>query len=146
MKFKTFCCLAVVTLSSLAAGNVLAQAEKKPETPLPPPVAPQPRPSVRADRLADLTMVLKLSEEQQAKIKPIVDDESKQIKALREDRALPFQERGAKFQAIRKAADEKIRAVLTPEQAQQYEKRRGLGVNPKPPAPKAPAAAPEKAK
>jgi Spy/CpxP family protein refolding chaperone len=144
MKFKTVCSLAVLSLSGLMVGNALAQAEKKQEIPAPPAINPETRPSVRADRLADLTMVLKLSEEQRVKIKPIVDDESKQIKALREDRSLPFQERGAKFREIRKAADEKIKAILTPEQAQQYDKRRGLGVNPKPPAAKAPATAPVK--
>lgn len=136
--------MAVLTLSGLMAGNALAQADKPKEAPALPSIAPGAKPSARPDRLGNMTQVLNLNEDQRTKIKPILEEEAKQIKVLKEDRSIAFQERGTKYREIRKAADEKIRAVLTPEQAEKWDKMRGLGGGNKPPAPKVPAAAPEK--
>lgn len=142
--------MAVLALSGVMAGNVFGQAEKKPEAPAPAAPAAPPAPAVppgskvaaRPDQLASMTEVLKLTEEQRAKIKPILDEQTKQINAIRADKNTPLQERTAKYQQLRKASHEKVRAVLTPEQAEKWDKMRGVGV--RPPAPNAPPSAPEK--
>ena len=67
---------------SLALGAV-AQ-EKKDEKAAPVPVRPQ----VAPDRSALLAKALNLSEEQRAKVKPILDQEMADLKALREDKNL----------------------------------------------------------
>lgn len=129
--------MVALALSGLVAGNVLAQEEKKPDAPgtapQRPAVAPGAKIAARGDQLANMTEVLKLSEEQRTKIKPILEEQTKQINAIRAEKGNSMEERAAKYQQLRKANHEKIRAVLNPEQAAKWDKMRGVGV--KPPAP-----------
>lgn len=137
MKFTTARWMAALALSGLVAGDVLAQEETKPAAPgtapQRPAVAPGAKIAARGDQLANMTEVLKLSEEQRAKIKPILEEQTKQINAIRADKSIPLEERTAKYQQMRKANHEKIRAAFNPEQAAKWDKMRGVGV--KPPAP-----------
>lgn len=75
-------------------------------------------------RLKGLSTRLNLTEEQQARIKPILEEEFEQIKAIRDDTTLSIGERRAKFDTLRDAAAEKIKPLLTDEQRQKYEKLR----------------------
>jgi len=61
---------------------------------------------------------LNLTDEQKAKLQPIVADENKQMDALRSDTSLTTDQKIQKANQIREAASPKIRAVLTPEQLQ----------------------------
>jgi Spy/CpxP family protein refolding chaperone len=67
-------------------------------------------------RLKMLTEKLNLSDDQQAKLKPILEDESKQMKALHEDSSLAPMDKRAKMMDTHQAFTEKINAVLTPDQ------------------------------
>ena len=59
---------------------------------------------------------LKLSDDQKAKIKPILEDEHKQLSALREDTSLAREEMHAKFKQIRTNAYDQINPILTEQQ------------------------------
>jgi len=81
-----------------------------------------------------LTTRLKLTADQQEKIKPILANRDKQSAALREDESLEMQDRMAKMMKIRSDVETKITAILTEDQKTEYAKmnaemrqRRGPG-------------------
>jgi periplasmic protein CpxP/Spy len=61
---------------------------------------------------------LQLTPDQKQKIAAIVDDENKQIVAVRDDSSLSMDQKIQKARSIRQAGAPKIKAVLTPEQLQ----------------------------
>jgi len=69
-------------------------------------------------QLASLTTALTLSADQQAKIKPILEADAK---AMADLRAAQDPDMRTKSQAIRTAQHEKIKALLTAEQAAKYD-------------------------
>src|SRR6266496_2994578 len=76
---------------------------------------------VTAQRLKMLHTVLNLSDVQQEKIRPILYEEGKSIRAVREDERIPQQEKFAKQKEIRDACMTKIKPVLTAEQVAKLE-------------------------
>jgi protein CpxP len=92
-------------------------------------------PMTPEDQLARLTKQLNLTEAQQAKIKPIIEEQHKQMMDLRQDTSLSREDRFAKFREIRVKSVAKMKEVLTPEQQTKWEKmqemrrqRRGGGM------------------
>ena len=73
-----------------------------------------------ARHLQNLTKRLDLTAEQQEKIKPILDEEAAQLKAVNNEK-LTATERRARMQEIHKGTFEKIQPLLTPEQVKKHE-------------------------
>ena len=69
-------------------------------------------------RLADR---LNLSDDQQSKIKPILEDQRQQMTSLREDTSLSREDRMSKMRRIRESTTSKISAILNDDQKKQYE-------------------------
>ena len=69
------------------------------------------------ERLKKMTETLGLSQEQQDKVKAIFEGGREEMGKLRE---LPEDQRRAKFGEFMKAQNEKVLAVLTPEQQEKY--------------------------
>src|SRR3989442_430224 len=67
-------------------------------------------------RLAWLSDKLKLTDDQRSQIKPILEDEHKQLAALREDSSLSREQKRAKFREIHTSTFDKIRPILTDQQ------------------------------
>jgi periplasmic protein CpxP/Spy len=61
---------------------------------------------------------LNLTDEQKAKLRPIIADENQQMEALRNDNSMSQAQKIDKANQIRAQASPKIKAVLTPEQLQ----------------------------
>jgi Spy/CpxP family protein refolding chaperone len=61
---------------------------------------------------------LGLTADQKAKLQPIIDDEVKQINAVRDDNSLTMEQKQTKVDQIRQSGFPKIQAILTPEQRQ----------------------------
>ena len=61
---------------------------------------------------------LNLTEDQKAKLRPIIMDENQQMEALRNDSTMTQDQKIAKANQIRAEASPKIKAILTPEQLQ----------------------------
>lgn len=79
-------------------------------------------------QLQHMTQQLNLSSEQQDKIRPILENESKQMQDLRQDTSLTRQSRMSRMREIRMNSMSQIKAVLNPEQQQKLQKmshRRG---------------------
>ncbi|MGH9685358.1 MAG: hypothetical protein ACRD4S_17325 [Candidatus Acidiferrales bacterium] len=72
------------------------------------------------NRLDWLSKKLNLTDDQKAKIKPILDDESSSMKGVRDDTSLSQTERHAKMKDLHQATDSKINDILTPEQQQKF--------------------------
>ena len=94
---------------SMFAGQEASQA---------PPTAQQARPPRgRVERqLQRMRETLSLTDEQVAKIRPILQNRNKQLKDLRANSSLPQGEARAKAREIRKFARQQIDQILTPEQ------------------------------
>jgi len=77
------------------------------------------RPAMRhgpEQRLARLSAQLKLTDDQKAKIRPILEDEHKQFLALRQDSSLAPRERRARTQEIRARTFDRMQPILTQDQ------------------------------
>ena len=80
-----------------------------------------------------MTKQLNLSDAQQQQIKPILENEAKQMQALREDSSLAQQDRMAKMTQIRQDSASQIKPILNADQQKQYEEmmsRQGRGRGP----------------
>lgn len=73
------------------------------------------------DQLKNLTERLSLTDDQQAKIKPILEDQRTQMQALMKDESLSPDDRRTKGRSIRESTDTKIRDVLTDDQKKKYD-------------------------
>lgn len=75
----------------------------------------------RGDMTAMLTKRLNLTPDQQTQVKAINDDSRSQMMALRNDTSTPQADKRAKMMDIRKSSDDKIRAILTPDQQTKFD-------------------------
>jgi len=85
------------------------------------------------ERLKRLDQALKLTDDQKGKIKPILEDQQKQMEALRSDSSLSQDDRRAKMRSIMQDGNAKIREQLTDDQKKQFDEmsqRRGPGRGP----------------
>lgn len=97
-----------------------------------------PRQPMTADqRLQRMSQQLNLSGAQQQQIKPILENESKQMQALRDDTSLSQDDRRSKMMAIRQESSSQIKPILNADQQKQYDEMmsRGRGRGPGGPPP-----------
>jgi Spy/CpxP family protein refolding chaperone len=109
--------LAILVLS--AAGVTFAQTS--PQAPTPDKHAEMHQKRASAEQhLQNLTEKLNLTDDQKAKLKPIVEDQMQQMKAVREDSSLSEDQKRAKMKSIHESLHDQINAVLTPEQQAKF--------------------------
>jgi hypothetical protein len=85
---------------------------------------------------------LNLTDDQKAKLRPILMEENQQLEGLRNDTSMTQAQKVAKSNEIRQVASPKIRAILTPEQLQKLadlQQKARQQQNQSPPANAAPA-------
>ena len=104
----------------------------------------QGQPMTVDQRLQNMTNQLNLSEAQQQQIKPILENESKQMQTLRDDSSLSQQDRRSKMMQIRQETAGQIKPILNADQQKQYDEMmvrmnrgRGAGGPGQPPPPSA---------
>jgi Spy/CpxP family protein refolding chaperone len=73
------------------------------------------------DQLKNLTDKLNLSADQQAKIKPILEDTRSQMQKIRQDDSMSREDKMAKGRSLREAANSRIRDVLTDDQKKAFD-------------------------
>jgi hypothetical protein len=76
------------------------------------------------NHLKMLTEKLDLTEDQQAKLKPILEDQSKQMKAIHDDTSLAPANKQTKMKELHNSSVEKINAILTPDQQAKWKQMR----------------------
>ncbi|RRA47737.1 hypothetical protein D1Y84_04930 [Acidipila sp. EB88] len=72
--------------------------------------------------LEHLTKALNLSSDQQAQIKPILQDRQTQMMQIHEDTSTARPDKMAKMKSLDEASNSKLEAVLTADQKPKYEK------------------------
>lgn len=72
-------------------------------------------------RLQRLSQELNLTDDQKTKLKPILQDESQQLQAVKSDTSMTQDQKLAKANEIRTAHKSKIDEILTPEQQQKWQ-------------------------
>lgn len=90
----------------------------------PPPPGPQGGgrgPMSVDDQVKNLADRLNLTADQQAKIKPILEDSRSQMMKIRQDDSLSPEDKRAKGRELREATNRKIREVLTDDQKKQFD-------------------------
>jgi Spy/CpxP family protein refolding chaperone len=80
------------------------------------------KPNKAIERLQAQLLPLNLTDEQKAKVDAIIQDSEKSAADLRKDKSVAKEDRQTERQDLRQATLEKIRAVLTPEQAGKFGK------------------------
>ncbi len=83
----------------------------------------RPMPSVD-DQVKHLTQKLDLTDDQQVKLKPILEDQRKQMEQIHSDSSLSREDRFSKMQQVRTASDTQIKALLTADQQKKFDKMR----------------------
>jgi periplasmic protein CpxP/Spy len=71
-------------------------------------------------RLQHISTELNLTDDQKAKIKPLLQEEVSQMNSLRSDTSLSQDQRQAKMKEIHQTYSSQIQAVLTPEQQKKW--------------------------
>jgi hypothetical protein len=79
------------------------------------------KPMTTDERLQRLTQALNLTDEQQQKIRPILENETQQLSALHQNTALTGPERRDKMLSIRDTTTEQIKPILTADQQTKYD-------------------------
>ena len=67
-----------------------------------------------------LSEKLNLTDDQKAKLKPVLQDQMQQMKAVREDSSLSEEQKRTKMKSIHESLHDQINAVLTPEQQAKF--------------------------
>jgi Spy/CpxP family protein refolding chaperone len=76
------------------------------------------------DQLKHLSQTLNLSDDQQAKLKPILEDQHKQMQQLWNDNSMSRQDRFSKMRGLRENADTQIKSVLNDDQQKKFDQMR----------------------
>lgn len=82
------------------------------------------------ERLQHLTQMLNLTSDQQAKIRPILDNESQQMQTLRENTSMSRDEKMTQMRSIRENTMSQITPVLTPDQQQKWQQMQSQHMRP----------------
>jgi len=75
-----------------------------------------------------LSEKLNLTEDQKAKLKPILEDQAEQLRSLRNDTSLTPEQKAAKKKAIHESTHDQINAVLTPDQQARFKEMKHEGM------------------
>ena len=104
------------------AANPSSQSAPAQTAPAPPSSVQQNAPSTAtpnsAQAQANEDNPLNLTDDQKAKLRPIIADENQQMEAVRNDNSMSQTQKIDKANQIRAQASPKIKAILTPEQLQ----------------------------
>ena len=74
----------------------------------------------RANHLEWLSKELNLTDEQREKVKPILDEQTKQMHAAQEDTSLSQEQKRDKMKQIHQTTHSQINEILTPEQQKKF--------------------------
>jgi periplasmic protein CpxP/Spy len=115
----------LIILMLLAVGLTFAQTSQDSQAPAPDKHAGMHHNGESVDQhLQMLSEKLNLTDDQKAKVKPILQDQMQQMKAVHEDSSLSQEQKQAKMKSIHESSHDQINAVLTPEQQAKFKQMR----------------------
>jgi periplasmic protein CpxP/Spy len=117
MKMHKLSLIAVLALGSLVAGTLTCPAQSDTAAP-----GKSERKSgglhARVDAMA---VQLNLTDDQKTKVTALLEQDAKQMRDLRADTTLSKEDRREKVNALRKEHDQKLKAILTPDQWEKWQ-------------------------
>jgi len=116
----------LLMLLLLAAGLTFAQTSQDTQSSAPEKHAGMHHPNAETvdQHLQMLSEKLNLTDDQKTKLKPILQDNMEQMKAVRDDSSLSEEQKHAKLKSIHESMHGQINAVLTPEQQAKFKQMR----------------------
>ena len=114
----------LVVLALVLVAGLPAFAADPASAPSPSPTVVAPHQGELVSKLQDITAQLGLSEEQKAKIAPIVQQEMADLRALKQEATAARREKLRRFRDINQKASGEIRVLLTPAQQKKYDELR----------------------
>ena len=108
----------------LAAGLTFAQPSQESQAPTPDKHSGMHQGESADQHLQMLSEKLNLTDDQKARLRPILQDQMQQMKAVREDSSLSEEQKRAKMKPIHESLHDQINAVLTPEQQAKFKQMR----------------------
>jgi periplasmic protein CpxP/Spy len=114
----------LTALMLLAVGLTFAQPSQESQAPTPDKHAGMQHGESADQHLQMLSEKLNLTDDQKAKLKPILQGQVQQMKAAREDSSLSEEQKRAKMKSIHESLHDQINAVLTPEQQAKFKQMR----------------------
>ena len=104
-----------------AAGLTFAQTPQEPQAPPPEKQAGMMHHGESAEQqLQMLSEKLSLTDDQKVKLKPILQEQTQQIKAVHADSSLSPEQKKTKVKSVHESFHEQINGVLTPEQQTKF--------------------------
>jgi Spy/CpxP family protein refolding chaperone len=123
MKTNKLGLLTAITLGGLLALTLPAMAQEKKEEKKDEKKAPAATGKASPqDRLKQIAEDLKLTDEQKEKVRPIFQEQFEKMRVIFTDANVPAEEKRTKIQELRTTYNGKIKALLTPEQAEKWDK------------------------
>jgi Spy/CpxP family protein refolding chaperone len=119
MKINKISLIAAMALGGLVACSMMASAQDAKDGKK----GGKRGPSVE-QRLDRMTEELKLTDDQKPKVKTVLEDGAKKRQEMFSDSSVPREQRREKMQAIMDDESKKLKAILTPEQNEKWEKMR----------------------
>ena len=109
-------------LAVLVAGLLFGQTSQAPQTSTPQSQGATAQRNAESpeQHLQMLSEKLNLSKDQKAKLKPILEGQAQQMKAVRDDTSLSQEQKRAKMKAMHESFHDQINAGLTPEQQAKF--------------------------
>ncbi|MBN2506856.1 MAG: hypothetical protein JXQ71_09200 [Verrucomicrobia bacterium] len=111
---------AVILLGALVAFGPLAQAAEKAVEGRS--EKSKGRTEGRADRIEMMTKELNLNESQVEKLKAVQQENMTKMREMRKDTSLTREQRNEKMRALMEGYQAKLKAILTPEQSEKWQK------------------------
>jgi len=111
-------------LALLGVGLTFAKPSQESHAPAPDKHAGMQHEESADQHLHMLSEKLNLTDDQKEKLKPVLQDQMQQMKAVREDSSLSEVQKRTKMKSIHESLHDQINAVLTPEQQAKFKQMR----------------------
>jgi len=89
----------------------------------------QPSAQQKSAKLEQIAQYLSLTPQQKDKILPILDDEGRKVRAIKDDPSLSKMQRAQRIKAIHQQNDPQMKAILSPEQYQKLQAMRHKSIS-----------------
>ena len=125
-KMSNFRWSILTILVVLVAGLLFGQTSQAPQTSTPQSQGAMAHRNAESpeQHLQMLSENLNLTDDQKTKLKPILEDQAQQIKAVHNDTSLSQEQKRAKIKSLHESFHDQINAMLTPEQQVKFKQLR----------------------
>jgi periplasmic protein CpxP/Spy len=119
MKMHKLSLIAALALGSLVACTLTCSAQNSTDAP----AKSERKGGGIHSRVDAMATQLNLTDDQKTKVTALFEEDAKKMRELRADTTLSKEERGQKARATQKEHDQKLKAILTPEQWEKWQQR-----------------------